>query len=69
VEIKGFRLRDARGSYGFGLVTFAVGFPVHLDWSWKTLFNKDWEDALFAATGGSDAFREGRFDIWIGFDF
>ena len=55
--IDGFRLVDARGSYGIGLQTFALGFPVHFDWSWRTLFNKDWEDALFAASGGSHEFR------------
>ena len=34
---------DARASYGIGLETFALGFPVHLDWSWRTLLNKDWK--------------------------
>ena len=29
------------------------GFPVHFDWAWRTLFNKHWEDLLFAASGGS----------------
>ena len=67
--ISGFRLKDSRASYGFGLTTFAIGFPVHLDWSWRTLFNRDWEDALFASTGGSEAFRRSRFDVWIGYDF
>jgi hypothetical protein len=69
VEIDGFRLRDARGSYGIGLETFALGFPIHFDWSWKTLFNKDWEDALFFAQGGSEAFRKAKFTVWIGYDF
>ena len=32
---------DARASYGIGLQTFALGFPIHFDWSWRTLFNKD----------------------------
>ncbi|MGH9346588.1 MAG: hypothetical protein ACRD26_04905 [Vicinamibacterales bacterium] len=76
--IDGFRLVDGRASYGVGLETFALGFPIHFDWSWKTLFNKDWEDALFAATcrfegqrncGGSSSFRKAKFAVWIGYDF
>jgi hypothetical protein len=67
--IDGFRLVDARASYGVGLETFALGFPVHFDWSWKTLFNKKWEDALFAPFGGSSAFRKPKFSVWIGYDF
>jgi outer membrane protein assembly factor BamA len=81
-QISGFRLVDARASYGVGLETFALGFPVHFDWAWRTLFNKDWEDALFALPcgdngffeierncGGSSAFRKPRFAVWIGYDF
>ena len=67
--IDGFRLRDGRASYGFGLETFAIGFPIHFDWSWRTLFNKQWEDVLFANQGGSSAFRKPRFAVWIGYDF
>ena len=67
--ISGFRLRDGRASYGIGLESFLLGFPIHFDYSWKTLFNKDWEDALFALSGGSDEFRKGRFQVWIGYDF
>jgi hypothetical protein len=67
--ISGFRLRDGRASYGVGLETFALGFPIHFDWSWRTLFNKDWEDALFQLEGGSSWFRKPRFDVWIGYDF
>jgi len=69
ITVDGFRLVDARASYGLGLETFALGFPVHFDWSWRTLFNKQWEDALFAADGGSEQFRKLRFSIWIGYDF
>ena len=47
--ISGFRLRDGRASYGVGLESFLLGFPIHFDFAWRTLFNKDWEDALFAA--------------------
>jgi outer membrane protein assembly factor BamA len=67
--IRGFRLRDGRASYGLGLETFALGFPIHFDWSWRTLFNRDWEDKLFAAAGGSSTFRKPRFAMWIGYDF
>jgi hypothetical protein len=67
--INGFRLKDGRASYGLGLETFALGFPIHFDWSWRTLFNKDWEDILFATDGGSSKFRKPRFAVWIGYDF
>ena len=67
--IDGFRLRDARASYGFGLTTFALGIPMHFDWTWRTLFSKSWEDNLYAYYGGSDWFRRGRFQFWIGYDF
>ena len=67
--VNGFRLKDGRASYGVGLETFALGFPIHFDWSWRTLFNKDWEDVLFATTGGSSQFRKPRFAVWIGYDF
>jgi outer membrane protein assembly factor BamA len=67
--VTGFRLQDSRASYGIGLETFALGFPIHFDWSWRTLFNKDWEDVVFAANGGSSEFRNPRFAVWIGYDF
>ena len=79
LPVDGFRLVDARASYGLGLETFALGFPVHFDWAWRTLFNKDWEDLLFALPcdpgrierncGGSEAFRKSKFSVWIGYDF
>jgi hypothetical protein len=69
VTVTGFRLRDARASYGIGLETFALGLPVHVDWVWRTLFNRQWEDLLFASSGGSDAFRHVQTKFWIGFDF
>ena len=68
-NVSGFRLVDARASYGFGLETFALGFPMHFDWSWRTLFNKGWEDLLFFRFGGSEEFRKPRFSFWIGYDF
>jgi hypothetical protein len=67
--VSGFRLRDGRASYGLGLQTFALGLPIHFDWSWRTLFNRRWEDVLFASSGGSETFRRPRFNVWIGFDF
>jgi hypothetical protein len=67
--ISGFRLVDSRASYGIGLETFALGFPVHFDWSWRTLLNKEWEDVRFAAEGGSREFRKPKFSVWIGYDF
>jgi hypothetical protein len=74
--ITGFRLVDSRASYGVGIETFALGFPIHFDWSWRTLFNTDWEDALFAfqaleagESSGSKWFRKPRFGFWIGYDF
>jgi hypothetical protein len=67
--VDGFRLRDGRASYGIGLETFALGFPIHFDWAWRTLFNRKWEDVAFAAQGGSSEFRKPRFSVWIGYDF
>ena len=69
ITVSGFRLVDARASYGIGLQTFALGFPVHFDWSWRTLFNQSWEDVVFAQQGGSATFRKPRFQVWIGYDF
>ena len=74
--ISGFRLVDSRASYGIGLETFALGFPIHFDWSWRTLFNRDWEDALFnyqalvnGKGSGSEWLRKVKFSLWIGYDF
>jgi hypothetical protein len=67
--ISGFRLRDGRASYGFGLETFLLGFPIHFDWAWRTLFNKDWEDTVFSLQGGGDSWRKPQFSVWIGYDF
>jgi hypothetical protein len=74
-SIGGLKLLDGRASYGLGLETFALGFPIHFDWSWRTLLNKDYEDYVFAYQGiqqgmtGSKWFRKPRFSIWIGYDF
>jgi hypothetical protein len=69
VQVDGMRLVDGRGSYGISLMTFALGFPLHFDWSWKTLLNRDWEDVVFASVGGSHEFRRPKFSVWIGYDF
>ncbi|HVD93786.1 MAG TPA: hypothetical protein VNC21_15925 [Vicinamibacterales bacterium] len=74
--IKGFRLVDGKASYGVGLETFALGFPIHFDWSWRTLLNKGWEDYVYAYQAGVDGVSSGsrwlrrpKFSIWIGYDF
>ena len=61
----------AARSYGISLQTFALGFPVHFDWSWRTLFNKDWEDVVFASRRGRQRseFRKPKFTMWIGYDW
>ncbi len=76
--VSGFRLQDGRASYGLGLETFALGFPIHFDWSWRTLFNNGWENVVFACTtvdargqcvSGASEWRRPRFAVWIGYDF
>ena len=76
--VTGFRLQDGRASYGIGLETFALGFPIHFDWSWRTLANRDWESVVFscvtvtpngACISGAQEFRKPRFAVWIGYDF
>lgn len=76
--VSGFRLQDGRASYGIGLETFALGFPIHFDWSWRTLFNRDWENVVFSCSSvnadlscrsGAGEFRSPRFAVWIGYDF
>jgi hypothetical protein len=69
IDVDGFRLKDGRASYGLGLETFMLGFPIHFDWTWRTTFNKNWEDVVFNAEGGSSRFRKPRFAMWIGYDF
>jgi outer membrane protein assembly factor BamA len=69
VSVSGFRLVGGRASYGIGLETFAFGFPIHFDWSWRTLFDKTWENLLFGNPVAADEWRKGRFQFWIGYDF
>ena len=69
VPVDGLRLVDGRASYGISLSTMAIGFPIHFDWSWRTLGNKQWEDIKFHLDGGSAAFRKPKFSMWIGYDW
>ena len=77
-NVSGFRLQDGRASYGLGLESFALGFPIHFDWSWRTLMNTAWENVVFACStldnsgkcvSGAADFRKPRFALWIGYDF
>ena len=63
------RLVDSRASYGISLSTMAIGFPLHFDWSWRTLMNKQWEDIVYHLDGGSAEFRKPKFTMWIGYDW
>ena len=47
----------------------AIGFPLHFDWSWRTLMNKEWEDIVYHLDGGSEEFRRPKFTMWIGYDW
>ncbi|MBI4348542.1 MAG: PD40 domain-containing protein [Elusimicrobia bacterium] len=67
VHVNGFRLNDARASYGFGIQTNVIGLPMHFDWSYKTLFNKEYEQIVSQRTG--EQFRKRQFSFWIGYDF
>jgi outer membrane protein assembly factor BamA len=79
LPVSGLRLVDGRASYGIGLQSFLLGFPMHFDWSWRTLLNREWEDLQFlyealqedpsGLTRGSDVFRRRQFSFWIGYDF
>lgn len=75
-QVNGFHLVDGRASYGIGLETFALGFPIHFDWAWRTMFNPGYEDyvygeeaALAGYSSGSRWLRKPKFSVWIGYDF
>ncbi len=68
VTITGFRLKDARASYGIGVETFVLGLPMHFDWAWRTTFNQAWENAQLGATAAAE-WRKARFQFWIGYDW
>ena len=74
--VNGLRLVDGRASYGIGLETFALGFPIHFDWAWRTLLNKRWEDYVYSYQASLDGYSSGstwlrkpKFCFWIGYDF
>ena len=68
--VSGFRLVGRpRLATASASQTFALGFPIHFDWSWKTLMNRDWEDVVYSQSGGSYEFRKPQFAMWIGYDF
>ena len=79
INVGGFRLVDGRASYGFGIQSMMLGFPMHFDWAWRTLLNRDWENALFrdctttspttVECFPTNDFREMQFAFWIGYDF
>jgi hypothetical protein len=76
VPVSGFRLVDSRASYGISLSTMALGFPVHFDWSWRTLMNREWENVQFyqqaiadEMSSGSAWLRKPKFTMWIGYDW
>jgi len=77
IPVSGFRLVDSQASYGIGLQSSVLGFPVHFDWAWKTRFNRMYEDVLYFSLAnqvggnarGSDLFRHVKFQFWIGYDF
>jgi Tol biopolymer transport system component len=53
-EGKGITLQDAIASYGFGIEFYFLGYPMHLDWVWRTdLRRKDYYGVVF----------------WIGYGF
>jgi hypothetical protein len=51
---KGIKLQDAISSYGFGLEFWMFGYPMHVEWTWRTDLRKK-------------AYHGVNF--WIGFDF
>jgi hypothetical protein len=54
-DVTGWRLKDGRASWGFGLQLFFLGYPLHFDWVKYTDFattSQGWD-----------------FSFWIGYDF
>jgi hypothetical protein len=68
VTVSGFRLVDSRASYGIGVETFFFGLPMHFDWSWRTMFNKAWEDTYYGPAAAAE-WRKPQFTFWIGYDW
>ena len=48
VVVDGLRLQMRAAATASACTTFALGFPAHFDWSWRTLFNRDWEDIVYS---------------------
>ena len=44
---------DGRASYGVGLETFALGFPIHFDWSWRRCSTSSGRTRSSPTHGGS----------------
>jgi hypothetical protein len=49
-----YQLQDAISSYGFGLEFFLFGYPMHVEWTWRT----DWKQKAYHGV-----------NFWIGYDF
>ncbi|MCP5050038.1 MAG: BamA/TamA family outer membrane protein [bacterium] len=49
-----FQLQDAISTYGFGLEFFMFGWPMHVDWVWRT----DWKQKSYHGV-----------NFWVGYDF
>jgi len=48
------RLQDALSSFGYGIEFFLFGYPLHVEWVWRT----DLRDKEYSGV-----------NFWIGFDF
>jgi len=49
-----FKIQDALSSYGYGIEFFLFGYPMHVEWVWRTDFTQK---------------RYAGVNFWIGFDF
>ena len=54
MDWKDLRLKDSVGSIGYGIEFFLFGYPMHVEWTWRTDLEKN-------------SNKEVKF--WIGFDF
>jgi WD40 repeat protein len=53
-EGEGLKLEDALSSYGFGLEFYFLGYPMHVEWVWKT----NWKQKRYYGV-----------NFWIGYSF
>jgi len=51
---QGIKLKDALASFGYGIEFFFFGYPMHLEWVYKTDFKETTKKGL---------------NFWIGFDY